>query len=413
MITRPPLPRLFLSTFLVSAVSAAAPAQLPEDPGPHLVGHSNTSFQDQFYGRGFVQGRIYYPATAAGQDTPADPGSGPYPLIGFQHGWLGSPNNYDHLCTHIASWGFVVASIGTETGIFGQMQSEAADTQALMEWVVYESGNPMSWLGRMIKSGPWGAAGHSMGGGALMYLIELEPRIEVIVPLQPYNDSGLGGSAQGRQNLAQWEGSAHFIAGQLDTTVPPSTQVYPYFQLADLARRNVYTQVQGMGHGGPTDNPPNNEPLSASEQSRVHRRLVAGVFRAELKGEEDLYLQILGEGADNQPFLQQSDVAETMLWVGDSNTAGNLAVGAASRPGNTIAMAWSLTPGSVATQYGELGLDPGAMTVFFQANAGPPGFAEELLPVAPLWSGLNLYLQAVGADRSGGLLSRTAVVQIP
>ena len=60
-----------------------ASAQTWEDPGPHLVGRRDIVFFEP--GLGDIDGRIYYPATAAGFDTPPDPSGGPYPLHGFMH----------------------------------------------------------------------------------------------------------------------------------------------------------------------------------------------------------------------------------------------------------------------------------------------------------------------------------------
>ena len=80
--------------------------------GPHAVAFRDVSFVDPV--QGGVQGRVYYPAA----DGEPDPSDGPYPLVGMMHGWLGQTFMYDQICTEVASWGFVVASTNTETGLF-------------------------------------------------------------------------------------------------------------------------------------------------------------------------------------------------------------------------------------------------------------------------------------------------------
>ena len=124
-----------------------------------------------------LDARLYCPAVSAGQGTAPDPSAGPFPLVGLLHRYLGDPTNYDLLSTHIASWGFFLASIDTETGPNALMRREAQDTADMLNWVAAESADPSSSYFGMVAPGPWGAVGHSMGGGALFYLIEDEPNI--------------------------------------------------------------------------------------------------------------------------------------------------------------------------------------------------------------------------------------------
>ncbi|TAH39730.1 MAG: hypothetical protein EYC70_02775 [Planctomycetota bacterium] len=391
--------------------SATLSAQQIEDPGPHLVGWRDVQFTDANFGRGEIRGRMFYPALQAGQGTAADPAYGPYPLVGFQHGWLGRPDMYDELCTHLASWGFVVASIGTQTGIFATMQAEALDTRSLLHWVDDESAATGAWLEGMAWDGDWSASGHSMGGGALMYLIGIEPRVRAVVPLQPYAGTGLGGSAQGFQNLAVFTGSVSIVTGELDDLVDEGLE---YFQNAPAARRDLYSMVLGMGHLGPTDNPPNNEPLSAAEQHRLHRRILAGTLRAEMRGEENLYVELLGEGIVSEPVQFLSLTSLPPLWAVESRfQAGALAVGMAGMPGDRVLMARSFTAASKSTPYGVLGLDPRDGAIFYSSTMPGSGVRETVLPLQGSWSGRTLYIQGLRLGPGVGALSRTAAVAVP
>ncbi|KAA3608713.1 MAG: hypothetical protein DWQ01_11455 [Planctomycetota bacterium] len=387
-------------------------AQAPEDPGPFPAGWRDVGFQDQQFGRGWVTGRVFYPATVAGENVPADPTSGPFPLVAFQHGWLGSPDSYDLLCQHLASWGFVVASIGTETGLFGTMKREALDSQALLHWTDGESQNPASWLAGMCWDGDWAASGHSMGGGALMYLVGYEPRVRTFVALQPYSGTSLGGSAEGYQNLRQFTGRAYYIAGEIDGTVPPDTMVYDYFQNAYVAERNLFYMVEGMGHLGPIDDPPDNEPLPGPEQHRLHRRLLAGLLRAEMKGEEDLFAVMLGEGVSQEPLVYQSDCEQPPLWL-EVESNGDLQVGLAGAGDDTLMLAWSLIADQQQTQYGLLGLDLSGGAVFLQTPAGKTRVADASLMVQAGWAGQWLYLQGLAVGPQRGQLSRTIAYSVP
>jgi hypothetical protein len=208
-------------------------AQEIEDPGPYPVGWRDVTFVDKIFGQGTITGRMYYPALSAGHMADPDPSSGPYPLVGFMHGWLSSPDMYDNLCTHIASWGFVVASTGTETGFFLDMDQFARDTRSFLHWVDSESNEPGSWLFGMAWDGDWAASGHSMGGGTLSFLIGIEPRVRTIVGLQALF------TAKGVDNMRDYTGNPYQIAGEVDMLVPWET-VHDWFVEAVSARHNVF-----------------------------------------------------------------------------------------------------------------------------------------------------------------------------
>ncbi|MCZ6596767.1 MAG: hypothetical protein O7B99_03940 [Planctomycetota bacterium] len=392
--------RTVLALLLIVASAAPALAQAIEDPGPHPVGWRDVTFVNPG-GGGNLEARIYYPALAAGQGAPSDPAQGPYPLVAMLHGWLGSPSSYDELSTHVASWGFVLGSIDTETGFFGSMQPEAQDAANMLAWIDAESDDPTSFLLGMASDDDWSATGHSMGGGALFYLIGYEPKVRVIVPLQPYKGTSLGGSAGSTAFLQAFDGALLIVTGELDTAAPASTDGHAYFELAGSARRGLYTEVLGMGHLGPTDSPPDGEPLSGDDQHRLHRRLVTGFLRAEILGEEELYLDLLGEGAASEPLVQESASKDPPFWAAPSVVQpGNVVAGLAATPGDQVGIAVSLAPASIPTIYGTLGLDLSMGTILHQGLLVAPGILELAGPVPPSLSGVTLWFQglALGTD---------------
>jgi dienelactone hydrolase len=403
---------LQLSIIIIFLILLSAPslsAQAIEDPGPHPVGWQDVTFVDQIYSQGTITGRIFYPALSAGHMTDPDPSSGPYPLIGFQHGWLGQPSDYDKLCTHMAGWGFVVASTGTETGYYLDPIEFAKDTRSFLHWVDNESGDPVSWLYGMAWAGDWAATGHSMGGGTLALLIGYEPRVKTIIGLQPYL---VGGASI--PNMKAFEGCAFQVAGGVDKIAPPS-MAHSLFENAISAERNIYFLVEGMGHMGPTDNPPNNEPLSGPEQARMHRKLVTGLFRAEVKGEEDLYADLLGEGMEVEPVLRESDCEKPPFWSRMSAYQTNgLVTGLGGRDGDAGLLALSLAPASIPTAYGILEINPIGLYIFYADNLPAEGFSETLLQLPQAASGVTIYLQgAVGRDPGIGMLTRSVEVVVP
>ncbi len=403
-----PLLLLAAAPTLAPAAAAALP-QAPEDPGPHLVGWRDVVFQDAIFGQGTIRGRVYYPALSAGQDAPPDPGSGPHLLTGFQHGWLGRPSDYDLLSAHIASWGFVVSSIGTETGLFPDTAQYARDSRSMLHWVEAESANPASWLSGMVLAGAeWSVTGHSMGGGTLSLIVGIEPRIQTIIGLQAASTN-----ATGNANMSAFGGRAYWIAGSEDWIVRSGT-VYAWFDRATSSERNLFWEIQGMGHVGPTDTPATNEPLSGPEQHRLHRRLVAGILRAEHSGDEDLYHALCGQGWATEPSRQRSRSAQPPLWVHLPAGGTELEIGLAGVQDQPGVLAWSLVPGSTSTAYGTLGLSRPDLEIHFQGSLGGDGLQLSTLPVSPAWSGLPLHLQGLALHPGGtGAFTRTATIQIP
>ncbi|MFT5290086.1 MAG: dienelactone hydrolase [Planctomycetota bacterium] len=404
---------------IFATTSAAAPTlgpQSAEDTGPFPVGVANYTFVDAGSGDTIIA-TLYYPAQSAGTNAPPDSASGPYPLVGFQHGWLGTPNDYDNLSIHIASWGFFVASIGTETSFFGTMQAEAEDTGRLLREMDAQSDDGGSmWFG-MISDDPWSAVGHSMGGGACFYLLGEEPRVRVLVPLQPYTGPALGGFNGAAGLLAAFDGDLLIVGGEIDSTAPVATMAYPTYLGAMSTARRVYWEVEGMGHLGPTDFPPFNEPLSNSEQQRMHRKLVAGFLRAEVLGEENVHVELLGEGKDDEPFERLEVIARDPIhWSAASEfSMSTLVVGIAGQPGDPAFLIASLGTSSIQTAFGLLGVDlnPGVSVILLGAPLGATAIQEVAVPLDSALSGVTVYTQGLDLDGSPGVLTRTAAYLVP
>ena len=386
-------------------------AQEIEDPGPHAVGYLDAGFPGS---TGALSGRVYYPAMSAGVGTAPDQAGGPYPLVAFLHGWLGSPPYYDDLSTHIASWGFVVASIGTETGAGGTMQPEAQDTADMLAWLDGESNDPLSFYAGLVSDDDWSAVGHSMGGGALFYLIEDEPKVRTVAALQPWKGGALGGAAGGSANLTSWTGDVLIVGGSVDTTCPVPTMTFPYYQLCQNTGRAFHVEVIGMGHSGPTDLPSAGEPLASAEQKRLHRRFVTGFLRAEVKGAENLYVDLLGEGAAVEPVNLDARATVAVHWSAPSEqVAGGSVLGVAGVPGDVAAAAASLGTASIPTALGVIGLNLAQGAVVYQVTLTADGFFEAAVPTPPGFAGTTLYTQAVTLGLGHGGFTTVGTLVLP
>ncbi len=108
--------------------------------------------------------RVFYPMTA---------GAEPFPLVAFAHGFQLGVNNYDRLLAHIASWGYVVASVnypGTLLGVDHRNVGAALSATRRAFMGGGPSGFPAS---ASVDAARAVAMGHSLGGkGAIMALLD-------------------------------------------------------------------------------------------------------------------------------------------------------------------------------------------------------------------------------------------------
>jgi dienelactone hydrolase len=290
--------------------------------GPHSVAFEDVSFVHPE--QGAVQGRLYFPGTAGTPDLSA----GPYPLIAFQHGWLGQTWMYDEICEEVASHGFAVASINTETGLTLDMEVFARDTIALMEHVEEGSADPSAWLGGLVDGGDWTALGHSMGGGTLGLLVGLEPRITTIVGFMPYL-----GEPGYYEAMSRYDGSALFLAGTDDTT-SPTEMVEDWFYAADGADRALFFDIQEVGHQAVTDFSTEDGRMDPGLQLSLMKHLTTAFVLSEVRGEEDRWADLVGPGAPPMEADQRSASHQPVLWA---ELDGNrLQVGVAGPPTASI-----------------------------------------------------------------------------
>ncbi|MEM7310957.1 MAG: hypothetical protein AAF682_30080 [Planctomycetota bacterium] len=399
-----------LSVPAVALLSTPAVAQVFEDPGAHPAGWRQVTFPS---GTLTLKGRTYYPALAAGEDAAADPSMGPYPLAVLIHGQSFEPKDYDTFSLHLASWGYVIVSIGPLAGPLHAPPSAAAKAVDMLAWMEQESADPTSvYAGLVGGDAPYAAFGHSLGGNALEHLVALEPKLGATVALEPYLDA----SATLIANLAAYGGSTLSIGGELDLVVPPAEHAKPFFDATGATGRNAYFEILGAGHYGVLDAlvPGASNPLPYEEQNRLHRKAVTAFLEAEIRGDENAYLALFGEGAAGEPVVIESSCELPPLWLDESAASpGDLVLGLGGRPTEPAWIAYSPQPASIVSHHGTIGLDPALLTLVYQGDLGALGAAEAQLLLPPLASGRTLYAQGLVLHPEQALLSRTAVYAVP
>ena len=204
---------------------------------------------------------------AADRDLPPATDGGPFPLVLFSHGFAGYRLQSTFLTTHLASWGFVVASVEHPyrnlTAVFGDLSAFAGsigtdrspDVEQLLgaiDIVKAESNDPNSAIhGLAVDTSHVGAVGHSLGGFAV-FAAARDPRIESYVALafpvggsfvDPTTPTTIGGPAPPAK-------PSLLIAGTDDAIAPLPRVEAAYASLPSPKRLTV---IGGMTHLGFTD----------------------------------------------------------------------------------------------------------------------------------------------------------------
>ncbi|NNK07681.1 MAG: hypothetical protein HKP50_10280, partial [Myxococcales bacterium] len=186
--------------------------------------------------------------TAAYRDVPAS-GNGSFPLVVFAHGSSSYRNQSTFLTTHLASWGFVVASVDyLERGLQGFLGDEpdpVLDDVELTRMVValMASENEVAGglLNGRVSTDQIAITGHSAGGGTSIRFGE-EPDVVTYIPLSA------GISDEGTIELP--DKPSLWIAGAIDGVVSPERTANAFAAASAPARHVV---IEAMGHLGPSD----------------------------------------------------------------------------------------------------------------------------------------------------------------
>jgi len=170
--------------------------------GPYSVAKKNVSNWDA---SGFGDGTIWY-SQAAYNDCGRMPG------IAVVPGFVSEERSIEWWGERLASWGFVVITINTNTG-FDQPISRAGQLSDALDHMIEDR-----TVSYMIDSRTLGAVGWSMGGGGSIYLGNTRREVKAIIPQAPWFASTI-----------ESDKPALFIGCQLDAIAPVLTHVNTFY----------------------------------------------------------------------------------------------------------------------------------------------------------------------------------------
>lgn len=172
---------------------------------------------------GFGGGVAYYPTTA-----------GSYPVVSISPGFTARWSSLSWIGPRLASWGFVVIGIETNSTL-DQPASRGQQLIAALNWAV--SSSAPSAVRSRADGSRRGVAGHSMGGGGTLEALAASSNIRAGVPMAPWNTDKTW------NNVSE---PVMIVGGQADTVAPVATHSIPFYN--SLAGQKGYVELAGASH---------------------------------------------------------------------------------------------------------------------------------------------------------------------
>jgi dienelactone hydrolase len=220
-------------TFTAAAASALAQANpLAKGPTPTLTsiqadGPFAVSTQT-VRGRGFGGATVYSPNTA-----------GKYAVVAVVPGFLANQSSIRDISRRLATHGFVVATISTNT-VLDFPPSRANQLLAALRSVTALTTGPVA--GKMDTSRQ-AVAGWSMGGGGTMLAAGMTPGLKAGVAFAPWStNNNVGNSAV----------PMSYLAGTADNTAPANTMATAFYNAMPATTKKMLGVIQGANHQFPT-----------------------------------------------------------------------------------------------------------------------------------------------------------------
>ena len=187
----------------------------------------------------------------------ADGADGAFPVVLFSHGYTGIRLQSTFLTSHLASWGFVVASTDHPSRDLTNVLSATAsgdradsvdDLLQMLDLVVAEGASTTSPLGGHVDDEHVVAVGHSAGGGTILGAA-LDPRVDGYVSLASGIALG-GGDATTTTVEAQQlpDKPSFFMAGAVDQVISATERTKPSFE--QVPSPSLLWILDGVGHNG-------------------------------------------------------------------------------------------------------------------------------------------------------------------
>ncbi|MDY7090397.1 MAG: alpha/beta hydrolase [Actinomycetota bacterium] len=214
----------------------AAPAQAADNPyergpdptvaaldasrGPYNVATDNVSSLVL----GFGGGTIYYPTSTS---------EGTFGAIAISPGFTARWSSLSWLGPRIASHGFVVIGIETNT-LYDQPGSRGDQLLAALDYLTRSSS-----VRNRIDPTRLAVAGHSMGGGGSLEAARTRPSLQAAVPLAPWNLT---------KSWSTLRVPTLIVGGESDSIAPVASHSIPFYTTIPSASEKAYLELDNASH---------------------------------------------------------------------------------------------------------------------------------------------------------------------
>ncbi|GAA4899457.1 alpha/beta hydrolase family protein [Streptomonospora salina] len=222
-------------TLAVSGTAAvAAPAHAEEigpDPSEDSIeartGPFDTDEEDvSSLVSGFGGGTIYYP----------EDDSRTYGGVVVAPGYTASSTSMSWLGTRLASQGFVVFTIDTNTR-YDQPGSRGRQIGDALDYLADDSD-----VEDIVDGSRMAAMGHSMGGGGTLEIADDRPELKAAIPLAPWNVDKTWGSV---------DVPTMIVGAEDDSVARVSTHSIPFYESLPSSPGKAYLELDGASHFAP------------------------------------------------------------------------------------------------------------------------------------------------------------------
>tara|TARA_R110000744_G_scaffold43863_2_gene98054 strand:- start:320 stop:1237 length:918 start_codon:yes stop_codon:yes gene_type:complete len=177
---------------------------------------------------GFGGGTIHYP-----EDV-----SGTMAAIVVIPGYVSAESSIEWWGPKLASYGFVVMTIDTNTG-FDQPPSRATQINAALDYLVDQNSDNGSPVQGMIDTSRLGVIGWSMGGGGTIRVAS-QGRIKAAIPLAPWDTSSY--------YARRAEAATMIFACESDVVAPVGLHASPFYNALPSSIDKAFVEINNGSH---------------------------------------------------------------------------------------------------------------------------------------------------------------------
>jgi predicted dienelactone hydrolase len=177
---------------------------------------------------GFRAGTIYYPTSTA---------DGTFGAVAISPGFTASQSSIAWLGPRLASFGFVVITIDTNSTV-DQPDSRGDQLQAALDYLV----STRSGVANRIDRTRLAVMGHSMGGGGSLAAARDNPSLQAAIPLTGWHSTKNWGTVQVPTLV---------IGAQNDSVASVTSHSEPFYNSLPASLDKAYLELRGASHFAP------------------------------------------------------------------------------------------------------------------------------------------------------------------